>query len=185
MDLLVADIKIKADTCRMEYLTFDQTDIKQWKVVFDSWKELKLAMRAYQAREPNFPEGLSEVAFCMWSGSVRKIRCSGRHGSFDTFNLKTKRMEQIKACSVESDLTSFGPDSEWDDLYFIDFWNNGAVDGRFDVYKIDSALVYNRKVNRQQTMRQVQAEGKRPRFSLKDLITENRLKPEGMKVKVW
>lgn len=185
MDLVVADIKIKTDTCRMEYLTFDQTDRKQWKVVFDSWKELKLAMRAYQAREPNFPEGLSEVAFCMWSGSVRKIKCSGSHGSFDTFNLKTKRMEQIKACSVERDLTSFGPDSEWDDLYFIDFWNDGAVDGRFNVYKIDSDLVYNRKVNRRQTMRQAQTEGKRPRFSLKDVIAENRLQPAGMKVKVW
>ena len=185
MDLIVADVKIKMDSCRMEYLTFDTADRHQWKVVFDSWKELKLAMRDYKAREPNFPEGLSEVAFCMWSGSVRKIKCNGAHGSFDTFNLETKRMEQIKACSVEDDLTSFGPNSEWDDLYFMDFWNDGDVNGKFDVYKINSELIYNRKVNRTQTVRQVQAQGKRPRFSLKDLIMENRIKPVGAKIKIW
>ena len=185
MDLRIADIEIQSDSCRMEYLTFDRNDRRQWKVVFDSWMELKLAMRDYKAREPNLPEGLSEVAFCMWSGSVRKISCSGSHSSFDTFNLKTARMEQIKACSVESDLTSFGPTSEWDDLYFMDFWNEGTVDGSFDVYKIKTDLIYNWKVNRNQTMRQFQAQGKRPRFSLKKLIEENRIKPVGSKVKVW
>lgn len=94
-------------------------------------------------------------------------------------------MEQIKACSVEGDLTSFGPNSEWDDLYFMDFWNDGDVNGKFDVYKINSNLIYNRKVNRTQTVRQVQAQGKRPRFSLKELIMENRIKPVGAKIKIW
>jgi hypothetical protein len=67
----------------------------------------------------------------------------------------------------------------------MDFWNEGTVDGSFDVYKIKTDLIYNWKVNRNQTMRQYQAQGKRPRFSLKKLIVENRIKPVGSKVKVW
>ena len=185
MDLLIRNLAIESHTETLEYLQFSKDDRKRWKEVFDHWKTLKMAMRDYGAREPNFPEGLSEVAFCLWSGSVRKVKCSGSHSSFDTFNLKSNRMEQVKACSVQRDLTSFGPNSVWDDLYFLDFWNSGNVDGSFDVFKIPNELIYNYKVNRTETMRQQQALGRRPRFSMKELIKESGLTATGRSVKVW
>mgnify|MGYP002633383105 CR=1 FL=1 len=185
MKLITSEFVIQTDTCQLEYLEFEETDRIKWKKIFDEWKSLKLAMRDYRAREPNFPEGLSEVAFCLWSGSVRKVKCSGPHGSFDTFNIQKKRMEQVKACSVERDLTSFGPNSVWDDLFFMDFWNDGDVNGLFDVYRVPNELIYSYKVNRNQSFRQQQAQGRRPRFSLKELISEKKIKPVGSTVKVW
>lgn len=146
-----------------------------------------MGMRAYKSREPNFPEGLSEVAFCLWSGSARFISAYGlSNTSFDTFNIKTNRAEQIKACSVENDLTSFGPRSKWDDLYFLDFYSNGKVDGRFDIYKIPNELIYANKVNKNQTLADQQDEKRRPRFCIKkDIIAKNKLSPIESGVKVW
>ena len=185
MDFITENLVVYSEHATVTYLKFDKTDRAAWKETFDYWKNLKTAMRNYNAREPNFPEGLSEVAFCLWSGSVRKIKSSG-NSSFDTFNLRTRRAEQIKACSVENDLTSFGPATKWDDLYFLDFWNNGNVDGRFDVYKIPNELIYDHQVNATQTLREQQLQGRRPRTNIKSkIIVPNRLKPIESSVSVW
>jgi hypothetical protein len=53
----------------------------------------------------------------------RKIKGKGS-ASFDTINIKTGEREQIKASSIKSDLSSVGPKSEWDKLYFMSFYNN-------------------------------------------------------------
>lgn len=185
----IKDYKVKVfrKKCILQLASFNDVDKKEWKKLFDSWKKLKLGLRNFQSREPNFPEGLSEVAFCLFSGSKRFISLTGSvSGSFDTYNTKTGKAEQIKACSVESDLTSFGPKSKWDDLYFLDFYNNGKLDGRFNVYKIPSRLIYNMKVNKTQTMKQQQKEGRRPRFSItENIINKHNIKPIGKNIKVW
>ena len=100
--------KVFGEKCSLEIMDFTKADGKKWKSTFDLWRGLKMGMRDYKSREPNFPEGLSEVAFCLWSGSSRFISAYGlSNTSFDTFNTKTGKAEQIKACSVENDLTSF------------------------------------------------------------------------------
>lgn len=176
-----------SEQCVLEIMDFTKSDGAHWKKVFDLWRGLKIGLRDYKSREPNFPEGLSEVAFCLWSGSSRFISARGlSNTSFDTFNSKTKRAEQIKACSVENDLTSFGPRSKWDDLYFLDFFNNGKFDGKFDVYKIPSKFIYENKVNKNQTLKDQQGEKRRPRFCIKkEIIAKNSIKPMAKSVKVW
>lgn len=132
-----------------------------------------MGLRAYQSRESNLPEGLSETAFCMYSGSARLIDIHGNcNRSADTYNLNTMETEQIKATSVENDLTSFGPNSRWDKLYFLDFFRNGDMDGSFDIYQIDSELIYNTVVNqsKNETFRDQQSQGRRPRLSIKQSI---------------
>lgn len=177
---------VYSENCTLELMTFDDADRKAWKALFDSWRDLKLGMRAYKSREPNFPEGLSEVAYCLWSGSYRFISAKGlSNQSFDTYNQKSSTTEQVKACSVEDDLTSFGPRSRWDKLIFIDFYDEGRVEGYFDVYELPTELVYEHKVNRTQTFRDQQLQGKRPRLSLKQLIAANGIAPVATKVKVW
>ncbi len=173
--------------CVAELMGFNKQDKKKWKQLFDTWKKLKLGLREYKSREPNFPEGLSEVAFCLYSGSKRFISLKGNaNSSFDTFNIKTGKAEQIKACSVKGDLTSFGPKSKWDDLYFLDFYNNGKLDGTFNIYKIPTKMIYSMKVNKNQTFKQQQAQGRRPRFSIKkEIIGKKKFKPVATNVKVW
>lgn len=179
--------KVFGKNCVLKLASFDKKDKKEWKNLFDSWKKLKFGLRDFKSREPNFPEGLSEVAFCILTGSKRFISLSGPvSASFDTYNIKTGKAEQIKACSVGSDLTSFGPQSKWDDLYFLDFYNNGKLDGTFNVYKIPNELIYNMKVNKGQTMKQQQEQGRRPRFSITDkIIKELKIKPLKKNVKIW
>ncbi len=187
MELRKIKTKVFGEDAVFDVMDFVKKDGKQRKELFDLWKGLKLGLRDYKSREPNFPEGLSEVAFCLWSGSSRFVKAykiSNR--SFDTFNTKTLRAEQIKACSVEEDLTSFGPKSKWDDLYFLDFYHGGKVDGKFDIYHIPSKLIYENKVNKNQTLQEQQGDKRRPRFSIKkDIIVKNNIKPIASSVKVW
>ncbi len=187
MNLVKVNTTIFDEDCTVDLMEFDSSDGKKWKTLFDLWKGLKMGMRDYKSREPNFPEGLSEVAFCLWSGSTRLISAKKlSNTSFDTFNTKTKRAEQIKACSVENDLTSFGPKSKWDDLYFLDFYADGRVDGTFKVYKIPNNFIYDNPVNKLQTLKQQQEEKRRPRFCIKkDVIAKYDLKPIATDVKVW
>ena len=104
----------------IEVAYLDKTDGKEFKKLFDLWKKLNLGLEKY-GRKVNIPEVISEGMFCVFSGSVRfqkKIKGKGTV-SFDTIDLKKKSKEQIKASSIQRDLTSFGPKTEWDDLYFL------------------------------------------------------------------
>ena len=186
MQTIRVDAVVFNEHCSLELMTFDDDDRRAWKVLFDSWKKLKLGMRAYNAREPNFPEGLSEVAFCLWSESSRLISARNlSNTSFDTYNQKTGFAEQIKAASVEDDLTSFGPRSKWDKLFFLDFYNEGKVDGLFDVYELPTKEIYESKVNQLQTFKDQQNQGKRPRRSVKKFIAANNTEPVATKIKIW
>ncbi|MEI8270342.1 MAG: Bsp6I family type II restriction endonuclease [bacterium] len=179
--------KVWGYNCSMNLMQFDKKDAIEWKRIFDQWKKLKMDLKKYKCREPNLPEGLSEVAFCLYSGSTRLISMNGKaSSSFDTYNIKTKKAEQIKATSVGKDLTSFGPKSRWDDLYFLDFYNNEKLDGTFNIYKVPTKLVHKVKVKKDLTFLDRQKEGKRPRFSItKIFIDTNKLKPLASNVKVW
>lgn len=171
----------------IEVAHFGKKDAKTFKKLFDIWVKLNNGLSKY-GRKVNIPEVLSEGMFCVFSNSVRyqrKLKGKGS-ASFDTINLKTGEREQIKASSIESDLTSFGPKSEWDKLYFMNFYNNGNPDGTFDVYEIPNRLIYKNKVNSAQTMKKQQEEKRRPRFSImKDIIKPNKIKPLGRNIKVW
>lgn len=190
MKIITKDTKVFGVNATLDLMEFDKDDGKNWKILFDKWLELKMGMRDFKAREPNFPEGLSEVAFCLFSGSYRIIKIRKARGlvssSFDTFNTKTGRAEQIKATSVAQDLTSFGPKSKWDDIYLLDFYNNGKLNGTFNVYKIPNELISNMKVNAVSRFVDQQGEKRRPRFSMiKNIIIPNKIKPLATDVKVW
>jgi hypothetical protein len=182
MKIIEHNTKVFGQECRLELMHFDTYDGKEWKKIFDVWKELKLGLRRYKSREPNMPEGLSEVAFCLWSGSARYIKLKGSRkgvaGSFDTFNVRKNRAEQIKACSIKNDLTSFGPKSKWDDLYFLDFYSNGKVDGTFDVYLIPNKYIQDHSLNRSESFADQQKQKRRPRFGIKkEIIAKYKIKP--------
>jgi len=171
----------------IDVMEFDETDRRKWRLLFDQWATLNRELKEYGARGLTFPEGLSEVAFCLLTSSVKKLKTPpGVTASFDTYNLTTKKAQQIKASSVEYDLTSFGPKSKWDELYFMDFYNDGKHDGTFSLYLISNDLIYGHKVNRNQTLKMQQEQGKRPRLSLKkDLIIPHGIVPAHRNVRLW
>ena len=186
MKLQKQKIIIDSQELDIEVAIISKTDAKVFKRLFNLWKRLNIGLSKY-GRKVNIPEVISEGMFCVFSDSVRfqrKIKGVGKV-SFDTINLKSNRREQIKATSIEKDLTSFGPKTEWDDLYFMDFYRNGDLDGSFDAYLIPNNLIYDKQVNEKQTLKQQQAEKRRPRMSIKEIIRENKIKPLATDVKVW
>ena len=180
-------VKTKKGEMEIEVAHFDYQDAKTFKSLFDIWVELNKGLGKY-GRKMNIPEVLSEGMFCIFSKSVRfqkKIKGVGSV-SFDTINLKTGELEQIKASSIEADLSTFGPKSKWDKLYFMSFYNNGKPDGTFDVYEIPNKLIYSNKVNKRQTMERQQKEKRRPRFSIMNaIIKPYKIKPIGTNIKIW
>ena len=177
----IQSITLPEGTFNVNCDSFIDDDLVILRQIYADWRDLSTKLNSLNARSVNLPEGLSEVAFCYFMNCVRlnnpKIG-KNVNTSFDAYSLNTQKRIQVKACSVLPDLTSFGPKSQWDELYFVDFFKEGNWDFTFDIYLIPTDLIYNQKVNANQTMRDVQALGKRPRFSIYDsIILKNNLQP--------
>jgi hypothetical protein len=149
---------------------YSVTDIEIIEEIYRAWRYLCDLLPLVNSRRVNLPEGLSESLFCIIKDVWRcSYNISFANSSFDCYDphepVHNNRI-QIKACSVLPDLTSFGPNSEWDRIYFIDFYCEGYWDGTFDIYEIDTDDVYSFMVNEDTTFVDQQALGKRPRFSI-------------------
>jgi hypothetical protein len=171
-------ISLPEGSFNAELQFFEERDRVKLYSIYKNWRKLCSELNEIKARAVNLPEGLSEGAFALEMKSPRVSSIPGANSSFDCYNSSTKKRIQVKACSVLPDLTSFGPKSVWDELYFCDFYKEGKWDGTFDIYLIDNNLIYNHKVNANQTFIQQQKQGRRPRFSIySDIIIKHKLKP--------
>ena len=158
---------------------YEKSDLEKLKDYYWQWVNLSNSLQDFGGRRINLPEIISESIFCIHFNSVRlNESISGVNTSFDCYQLDTKKRIQIKACSIEEDLTSFGPKSVWDELYFVHFFPNHKYDGCFAIYLIKNNLIYDHRVSKTQTFREQQAQGRRPRFSIiKDIIIPNKIEP--------
>jgi len=188
MKIQVENIVLPEGEFNCELQFFDKSDVPQLRALYDQWNQLSSLLEEHGGRRLNIPELISEAIYCLNFESGRKLnfktgnkvknKIKGANTSFDCFNIKTQKRIQVKACSVESDLTSFGPKSVWDEIYFVHFFPNNKYDGSYDIYLINNEDIYNHKVNKNQTLREQQKAGKRPRFSIIDaLIKPNNIKP--------
>ena len=162
-----------------ELQLFEDEDRSKLKSIYQQWLSLSSLCEEMQGRRINIPEIISEGVFSIEFGCARFLKCTGKiSSSFDCLRLEDNARIQVKATSVKTDLTSFGPKSTWDEIYLIHFLPNDRYDGAFSIYKIEDGLIYNHKVNRKETFRDQQMAGKRPRFSImKDIIIPHNIKP--------
>jgi hypothetical protein len=183
MQITTTNITLPEGPYNFKLQFFTNADIALLKLVYKSWNDLSTVLEANGGRRLNIPEFLSEGIYSLVFNAGRKIeKIKGQRGkpntSFDCFNVKTGKRIQVKACSVSEDLTSFGPKTQWDELYFVHFLPTNKYDGSYEIYLINNNDIYNQKVNKTQTMRDVQLKGKRPRFSIiKEIIRKKNLKP--------
>jgi hypothetical protein len=169
------EYNIRGKKIQAQVTILEKQDRALLKNLYSRWKSLNDDLKAISTRGINLPETISENAFCLFGKDyVRVVSLKKGKCSYDVLNTKTGSRIQIKATSIDSDLTSFGPRSEWDELYFLDF---SAGDGSFKVYKIEADWIYKYQVNKNQTFAQQQAEKRRPRFS----IIEGIIKPRKLK----
>jgi len=155
---------------KAEVTIFDSQDCDELRKIYDGWRLLCDNLNKLNARSVNLPEGLSEIGFAiaknMWrcTGSI-----VGANSSFDCYDPNSGRGNnriQVKACSVLPDLTSFGPQSQWDRIFFVDFYRLGQWDRTFDIYEVNTEEIENYPVNANQTLLDQKREKRRPRFSI-------------------
>ena len=128
----------------------------------------KQSLRAFEARMHSIP--------------IDKFRADleGRYlSSFDCYDPNENERVQVKAASSNNELSSFGPNSVFDELYFLDFFNQGQYNGTFEIYKLgyNSTTIRQIQISSRETFGDVADGGKRPRFSIRKLINENNLNP--------
>ncbi len=168
------EITVDGNSVQALITRLEKGDKEFLRDIYFRWKKLNEDIKKESTRGINLPEFISENAFCLFFSSVRVVKLKKGKCSYDCIDLKTGKRQQIKASSVKSDLTSFGPCSEWDELFFLDF---SKGDGSFQVFKIDADLIYKHKVNKNQTFEEQQGQARRPRFSIIDRI----IIPKGIK----
>lgn len=158
-------IIFKDNKITMEY--FNSDDLEKMKSIYHRWKELNKEINSLNSRKMNIPEIVSEGIFCY---SFNCGRTNGKNnGSADAFDENAKEFIQIKATCIKKDLTSFGPNSIWDKLYLMDF---DIENDKIKIYLIPNDLVYNCKINENETFQEQQKQKRRPRFSIKEKIIE-------------
>jgi hypothetical protein len=140
------------------------------------WKNYSAELRKY-GRGANFPEAISQAAFALCTGCPVVQKIWGTN-AFDNYDLVNKKRLQLKAVSVETSPSSFGPSSKWDILYWLDFYRRGSLDGSFDVYLIPDEIIYNMLINKIETFAQQQESKRRPRTNIRKLIDDNNIKPK-------
>lgn len=152
--------------------------------LYKLWKELNLGFKSiskYQfkgsiveksGRGVNMHETISEVVCCYVNDfSYLTI------GSEDAVDPKNNKLIQVKATSNWSkDLTSFGPTSEFDELHFLRLKED--MNDYFYLYRIPIDNLHNIKMNKNETFKEQQQRGVRPRFSIiKNYINKYNIKP--------
>lgn len=176
----IKELEIEDKKHKIEVDIIEKSDKDDIILMYKSWLLLSKKLNKFGCRKVNFPE-ISELIYCLVFDSWRVNNTPElEHSSFDCYNPKNKTRIQVKATSVEDDLTSFGPKSIWDELIFMDFFSEGKYDGTFTVYKIPNEKIYNFKVNKNETFKDKQQTGQRPRFHVKKgLIRPLKIKPIG------
>ncbi len=176
-------LKLPEGKFNLEVLIFEKGDMDKIRSIYKNWRTLCADLASIDARKVNLPEGLSETAICLEMGwyRVNNSKLSGNfNSSFDCYDPKANDRIQVKATSIEEDLTSFGPKSVWDRLCFLDFYKDGEWNGKYDYYDIDTKSIGNIILNQEknETFQDQQRLGRRPRLSIKkQFIKEKNIRP--------
>lgn len=128
--------------------------------LYFDWKNLNSGIKEDYSRGVNLPEAITEPICCY----VNDFYLSLGEGSEDAIVPTTGEKVQIKASSnFNSDLTSFGPQSEFDYLHFVRL---NQIEDRMYLYNIPTDDLDDIYVNSYETFGEQQAQGRRPRFSI-------------------
>lgn len=138
------------------------TEDRYRKVIglYFNWKALNTGIKEDFTRGVNLPEAITEPICCFVNGFMHSLG----EGSEDAVNPRTNVKVQIKATSnFWSDLTSFGPKSEFEELHFVRL---NQDEDKMYLYYIPVNKLADVQVNVGETFKEQQDQGRRPRFSI-------------------
>ena len=123
MQIINKKIKLPEGDFLCDLQTWGKKDKKILLKIYNNWVALSDLLEKNGGRRINLPELLSEAIFCLHFKAGRLTsNISKANTSFDCYDYKNNSRIQVKACSVKEDLTSFGPRSVWDQLFFVHFF---------------------------------------------------------------
>lgn len=124
------------------------------------WKDLNDELKNFYTRGVNLHEGITEIICCY----VNDFQLSVGGGSEDAIDPETNELIQVKGSSNwNEDLTSFGPESKFDCLHFVRL---KASEDTMYLYNIPTEGLDDIMVNKNSSVGDFKARGKRPRFSI-------------------
>lgn len=127
--------------------------------LYPLWKALNSEIKALYTRGVNFHEIFSEFIVCY----VNDYYHSTGAGSEDAFTNDELKVQIKGTSNFNSDLTSFGPRSQF---HILEFARLNQDEDTLYLYRIPIDFLYDVPVNRSQTFKEQQAENRRPRFSI-------------------
>lgn len=161
----------KQTSVKVDLVTIDAARINDVCENYFHWKDLNERLTNFCSRGINFPDAISEPMGCYALGYLWNKGTAG-----DAYNkTETKKIEFKATSNYDSDLTSFGPKTDFDDFVFLrlDYQNNL-------LYVYDTGMnhkaIENLKVNQSQTIHDQQLQGRRPHIR----IIEELIEPTGM-----
>ena len=162
---------------KVDLVTIDAARINDVCDAYFKWKSLNDTIKNYCSRGTNFPETISEPMGCFALSQVQSEETKWNKGSGGDAKRGEAKIEMKATSNFDSDLTSFGPKSTFDDLVFLrlDYDEN-------KLYVYDTGLssedVKDLPVNQNETIRDQQLAKRRPHISLiKTLIEDRSMKP--------
>lgn len=157
------------------YIEIDDERIDETCDAFFKWKDLNTFLSNNSRRGMNIPDAISEPMAC-WC--LKLLWNRGKEVG-DATNPRTHEKIEFKATSrFDGDLSSFGPKCEFDDLIFLRFHLDNNQLWIYDLH-INSTEFGNTPVNKNELVKDQQAQGRRPHLSLKEAFVDKyNLKPD-------
>lgn len=159
---------------------FGKEELASINEMYHAWKDLGEKFQYYGCRRINLPEVLSEGLASALFGWARTNNLPLCHieGSADLVDVKTGDAIQVKGISLwgEGDgaPTSFGPNSKFDRLIVMCV---RLDEDKAYFYEMNAKEYKDWKVNGQMSLKEQQAEGRRPRLLLMPIIREQNIQP--------
>lgn len=128
------------------------------------WKSLNDSLKSFCSRGINMPDNISEPIGCY---CLNYLWNKGSGG--DAVSRDGRKIEFKASSNFDSDLTSFGPKCEFDNLVFLRFDLNNNMCYVYDT-GLSSDEVKKLHVNNTQTVEDQQMQGRRPHIRLIDEV---------------
>lgn len=140
--------------------------------LYPVWKHLNEEIKKIYSRGVNLHEAFTEI-ICAYH---LNLDLSLGKGSEDATDLGGNKIQIKGASDCSNDLSSFGPKSKFNILYFCCIPENNKFLMR--IYKIPIYSLHTIKVNKSETFIEQQKAGRRPRFSIhKKFVKQYNIKP--------
>lgn len=157
---------------KVDLVTIDNARINDVCDNYFKWKDLNNSLKNFCSRGLNFPETISEPMACYALSQIGE-ETKWNKGSAGDAQREGKKLEMKATSNFDSDLTSFGPKCDFDDLIFLrlDYSNN-----KLYVYDtgIDAEELKTLSANSKQTVGEQQEQKRRPHISIIDTVIKKR-----------